>query len=82
MSLHNGENVWKLSLGAVFSAFFFCIGIAHVISPDRFIRRSGVSKGGEMLTEFNQIGFQIVGIIIAVFAGCLLYLLLGDILAK
>lgn len=82
MSLHNGESVWKLSLGSVFLAIFFCIGIAHVIFSDRFIERSGVHKGGEILTEFNRIGFQIVGIIVAVFASCLLYLLLGDIFAK
>ncbi len=82
MTMHNGENIWKLSLGMVVLLFFFCLGIAHVIYPDRFIERSGIRKGGEMLTGFNRIGFQIVGIIVTVFAGCLLYVLAGDILAK
>jgi hypothetical protein len=82
MTLRNGENIWKLSLGAVLLVFFFCLGIAHVIYPDRFIERSAMRKGGEMLTEFNRIGFQIVGIIVAVFAGYLLYLLAGDAFAK
>jgi hypothetical protein len=58
-------------------ALFFCIGTAHVIYPDRFIGRPGDRKGGEMLIEFNRIGFQIVGIIVAVFAGCLLYMLVA-----
>lgn len=34
-----------------------------------------------MLTEFNRIGFQIVGIAVAVFSGSLIYMLVGDILA-
>jgi hypothetical protein len=82
MTLHNGENIWKLSLGAAVLVFFFCLGVAHTIYPDRFIKRSGVRKGGEMLTDFNRISFQIVGLIVAAFAGCLLYVLAGDILAK
>jgi hypothetical protein len=82
MSLHNGENVWKLTLGVAIAAFFFCIGIAHVIFPDRFIKRSRVRKGGEMLTDFNRVGFQFAGIIFAAFGGFMLYVLLGAILAK
>lgn len=51
---------------------FAGIGIAHVFKPDYFIRRSGVRKGGELLTESNRLGFQIAG---AVFAGFAIYLL-------
>jgi hypothetical protein len=61
---------------------FFCIGIAHVIFPDRFIKGSSVRKGGEMLTDFNRTGFQIAGIIIAAFGGFLVYVLVGAIFAK
>jgi hypothetical protein len=82
VATHNRENMWKLSLGVVVLATLFCIGVAHVIYPDRFIEGSGVRKGGGMLTEVNRIGFQIVGIIVAVFAAFLLYLLVGGIFGK
>jgi hypothetical protein len=82
MAIHNGESIWKLSIGVVVLVFFFCIGVAHVINPDRFIKRSGARKGGEMLTDFNRIGFQVVGIIFAAFAGFLLFVLASDIMAK
>jgi hypothetical protein len=82
MSLHNGENVWKLTLGVVVAALFFCIGIAHVIFPDRFLKRSSVRKGGEMLTDFNRTGFQIAGIVIAAFGGFMLYVLVRATFAK
>jgi len=51
---------------------FASIGIANLFKPDYFIKRSGVRKGGELLTESNRIGFQIAG---AVFAGVAIYLL-------
>jgi hypothetical protein len=51
---------------------FAGIGIAHVFKPDYFIKRSGVRKGGELLTESNRLGFQVAG---AVFAGFAIYLL-------
>jgi hypothetical protein len=82
MSLHNGENVWKLTLGVAIAAFFFCIGIAHVVFPDRFLKRSSVRKGGEVLTDFNRTGFQIAGIVIAAFGGFMLYVLVRAIFAK
>jgi hypothetical protein len=82
MPVHNCENIWKLTLGFAIAAFFFCIGIAHVIFPDRFIKRSSVRKGGGMLTDFNRAGFQIAGIIIAAFGGCMLYALVEAIFAK
>lgn len=57
---------WKLMLAAAILVFFAAIGVAHVVYPDWFIKRSGVRKGGEMLTEWNRLGFQIAG---AIFAG-------------
>ena len=47
---------------------FAAIGIAHVFNPAWFMKRSGVRKGGEMLTEWNRLGFQIAGAIFAMFA--------------
>ncbi len=51
---------------------FAGIGIAHILRPDYFIKRSGVRRGGELLTEWNRLGFQIAG---AIFAGFAIYLL-------
>jgi hypothetical protein len=59
--------------------FLLYMGIAHVINPDRFIKRSAVRNGGEMLTEFNRLGFQFVGVLVAAFAGFVLYMLARDI---
>jgi H+/Cl- antiporter ClcA len=54
---------------------FAGIGIAHIFRPDYFIKRSGVRRGGELLTEWNRLGFQITGAIFAGFAIYLLYVL-------
>jgi hypothetical protein len=81
MTLH-GESVWKLTIGTLALVFFFGVGVAHVIAPDYFIKRSGVRKGGELLTEFNRIGFQIVGILVALFAGGIFYEVAKDLFRK
>jgi hypothetical protein len=52
---------------------FAGIGIAHIFKPDYFIKRSGVRRGGELLTESNRLAFQITGAIFAGFAVYLLY---------
>jgi len=54
---------------------FAGIGIAHTFKPDYFIKRSGVRKGGDLLTEWNRVSFQIAGAIFAAFAMYLLYVL-------
>jgi H+/Cl- antiporter ClcA len=54
---------------------FAGIGIAHIFRPDYFVKRSGVRRGGELLTEWNRLGFQIAGAIFAAFAIYLLYIL-------
>ena len=69
---------WKLMLAAVVLLLFAAVGVAHVVYPDWFIRRSSARKGGEMLTEWNRLGFQIAGAIFAGFAVYLLYHLLHD----
>jgi len=43
-----------------------------IFKPDYFIKRSGIRRGGEMLTESNRAGFQIAG---AIFAAVAIYLL-------
>jgi hypothetical protein len=69
----NGENPWKLGLGFLALTFFLGIGIAHVLRPDYFLKRSAIRKGGEMLTEFNRVGVQIVGLLVALFALGIIY---------
>lgn len=51
---------------------FAGIGIAHIFKPDWFIKRSGVRRGGEIMSEYNRAGFQIAG---AVFAAIAIYML-------
>ena len=55
---------------------FAGIGIAHIFKPDWFIKRSGVRRGGEMLSEYNRTGFQIAGAVFATIAIYMLYSLL------
>lgn len=52
---------------------FAGIGIAHIFKPDYFLNRSGVRRGGEMLTESNRLGFQIAGAVFAMVAIYMLY---------
>ena len=52
---------------------FAGIGVAHIFKPDYFMKRSGARRGGELLTEWNRLGFQIVGAVFAAFAIYLLY---------
>jgi hypothetical protein len=56
-------------------AAFAGIGIAHIFKPDYFVKRSGARKGGDLLTEWNRVSFQIAGAIFAAFAIYLLYVL-------
>jgi hypothetical protein len=74
--MHN--SVWKLVLLVGLLLFFAGIGVAHVLNPDWFIRRSGVRKGGEMLTDWNRLQFQGVGVIFAAAALYGIYMLLSD----
>ena len=40
---------------------FLILGVAHLVNPDYFLARSGLRKGGEMLTDSYRFGFRIVG---------------------
>lgn len=76
------ERAWKLALLVVVLVLFACIGVAHVINPDPFIKRSGAPKGGEMLTAVNRLGFRVVGVVFAGFALYGLNVVLWDVFAK
>jgi hypothetical protein len=55
---------WTLALAVVVLLFFCAIGVGHLIWPDYFMKRSGLRKGGEMLTDLNRMGVQAVGTIV------------------
>ena len=69
---------WKLMPLVVVLVFFAAIGVAHVVKPDWLVGRSGVRKGGQMLTEWNRWNFQIVGALLAGVALWILDDLLSD----
>ena len=69
------NSLWKSATLVLILLVFFCVGIAHIIKPDWFMKRSGVRKGGELLTDWNRLQFQIVGAIFAAIAVYLLYVL-------
>lgn len=81
MNLH-GDNAWKLSVGVIVLLFFLGVGVGHIIYPDYFLQRSAVRKGGEMLTDWNRGAFQLLGLIITLFAGSVLYELVSDLFRK
>ena len=62
----------KMTAAVALLLGFFGLGVAHIIKPDWFIRRSGVRRGGELLTDWNRMEFQLVG---AIFAGLAAYVL-------
>jgi hypothetical protein len=66
------EALLVLILLAILLAFVG-IGVAHIFKPDWFVKRSGVRRGGEMLSEYNRAGFQIAGAIFAAIAIYMLY---------
>ena len=68
--------LWQLLGGLLFVLVlitFAGIGIAHVINPDWFIKRSGVRKGGEVLGKWNRDSFRVVGVVFTVVAIYMLY---------
>jgi len=66
------DSTWKLLVMVAVLVLFACVGIANMVSPDWFIERSGVRKGGEMLTEWNRWCFRFAG---ATFTGVTVYVL-------
>ncbi len=78
----HGNSLWKIAVLIIILLFFAVVGVAHVINPDWFLKRSGLRKGGEMLTEWNRLQFQVVGAIFAAFAGYGVYILLSDCFSR
>jgi hypothetical protein len=72
------NSLWKIVLLIGLLLIFVAIGVAHILKPDWFLKRSGVRRGGAMLTEWNRLQYQIVGAIFAAFAAFLLYIVMSD----
>lgn len=66
----------KQALLVLLLVAFLGIGIGHIFKPDWFVKRSGVRRGGEMLSEYNRAGFQIAGAVFTAIAIYMLYSLL------
>jgi hypothetical protein len=78
----HGDNPWKLALGFLVLLFFLGMGIAHVIRPDYFLKRSAIRKGGEVLTAYNLVGIQFVAFVVALFALGVLYQIGKDLISN
>ena len=81
MSTH-GESTWKLGLGVLALILFMVLGIGHVLYLNYFLKRSGLRRGGEMLTDLNRTGVQFVGLIVTLFSGGVLFELLSDVFTR
>ena len=71
----------KIALAAGVLLIFAGTGVAHILYPDWFLARSGVRKGGEMLTDLNRKGFRLLGLIFTGMAIYMLYYLLKGVIA-
>ncbi len=76
--MNNLHALWRPLGGLLFILvliFFAGVGIAHVINPDWFIKRSGARKGGEVLEKWNRDGFRLFGVVFTALVMYLLYAL-------
>ena len=73
-----GFSIWTLLLTVGILLVFATIGIGCIINPDWGIKHFGqaLRRGGELLTKWNRIGLQFVGLAFGGFAVYLLYVLL------
>jgi hypothetical protein len=71
-------SIWTLILTFAILAGFAVIGIGCVIKPDWGIKHFAQSwrRGGELLTEWNRLGIQFVGLAFGGFAAYLIYIVL------
>jgi hypothetical protein len=65
---------WNLILLIGALLFFAGISLGHIFFPDYFVRRSGMRRGGEMLTVWNRMGVRFVGAVILGAIVCVVYI--------
>jgi hypothetical protein len=68
----------KQAAVVVFLLIFVATGVRAMLDPDRFVRRSGMPKGGEMLKVWNRDGMRLAGAIFVAVALYMLYHLVVD----
>ena len=61
-----------------FLLLFAATGVRAMLNPDRFIRRSGLPKGGEMLKTWNRDNMRVAGAVFVAAAVWMLYHVLFD----
>lgn len=66
------EPLWRFILVTALLLFFVTQGVRMVLDPDRFVRRSGIPKGGELLRTWNRGQMRLAG---AVFAAAAIYVM-------
>ncbi len=61
------ESLWRLAIGVLVLAGFAFIGIGCLVNPEWGIRHfgRGLRRGGELQTEWNQIGIALAGLVFA-----------------
>jgi hypothetical protein len=73
----HANSVGKLIVVVSVLLFFAATGMANVVNPDWFAKRSGARKGGEMLTAWNRMQFRIGGVILMFVSGYVLCVVLA-----
>ena len=58
------DNSWRTITAVAVMLFLTGLGIVQVIKPNRFMN-SYLRRGGELLTDWNRMGVQIAGAILA-----------------
>jgi hypothetical protein len=71
------NSAWSFVLVVVLLLGGVVVGVWSIVSPDRFTHGR---RGGEMLTEWNQLGTQFGGAIFAAVAAYMLYGFVADCL--
>ncbi len=79
---HARGSIWGLVLTVGLLLSFMAIGVGRVVKPDWFMKHEGVPKGGELLTEWNRLGAQFFGILLAAGTGYGLYIILADYFSR
>lgn len=78
--VHN--TLWRGVLAIVLLVFFAGVGAAQVANPDWFVARSGMRKGGEMLTRWNRSWVRSAGLVETTAVTYILYEILCDMFRR
>ena len=79
--LQPGARLVGLVLVILLLLFGFVTGIAYAVRPDRF-RKRPLFKEGEMLRDWNQMQWQVSGVMLAAFCVYMLYVIVSPIIQE